>query len=150
MGVLRAGRKWEAIHRGSFVTHICSALLDLLVQATWLASLANLRILLASGLNALAILPPVPQVASLTRLRTLHLRNACYECHQQAPLAALNSTLQSLCIDCCDNLPDCLPQMLALGTLVSMDTGTCWPGMPLVLGFRGREWDPTRVWDAIA
>lgn len=58
-------------------------------------------------------------MASLTHLRSLCLGNFTYRGQQYGPLAALSSTLQSLTMDNCDALPSCLPEMLALRTLVS-------------------------------
>jgi len=63
------------------------------------------------------------QVAALTRLHSLRLGNYFYKSHQYASLAALSSTLQSLTLDKCDGLPDCLPKMLALRTLVRGQLG---------------------------
>lgn len=59
------------------------------------------------------------QVAGLTRLHALHLSANTFPSDRFGSLAALGSTLQSLCLENNDSLPDCLPQMLALRTLVS-------------------------------
>lgn len=55
----------------------------------------------------------------LTRLHQLHLYELVNESNQYGPLAALGGTLQSLCIEGAHSLPDCLPRMMALRTLVS-------------------------------
>ncbi len=60
------------------------------------------------------------QVSNLTHLHSLDFDYCWYLSHQYAPLAALGSTLQSLTLDNCTSLPDCLPNMMALRTLVSM------------------------------
>lgn len=80
----------------------------------------------------------LPQVASLTRLHALHL--SCISCtsDQYSSLAALSSTLQSLSIDCCLHLPSCLPQMLALRTLVSTEGGMGGSSALLLIQYGGR------------
>lgn len=67
--------------------------------------------------------PPAPdallQLATLTRLHTLHLSSLC-DSDEYEPLRAHSSTLQSLCLHNCSSLPKFLPRMLALRTLVSL------------------------------
>lgn len=58
------------------------------------------------------------QVSRLTRLHKLHLHALRNESNQYGPLAALGGTLQSLRLENSGSLPDCLPRMLALRTLV--------------------------------
>lgn len=57
-------------------------------------------------------------MTGLTRLHTLCLEGRFRNQHNS--LAALGSTLQSLTLEDCDSLPSCLPEMLALRTLVSL------------------------------
>ncbi len=70
-------------------------------------------------LHVSALLLAHVQVAALTRLHSLDLDCCSFKSNQYAPLAALSGMLQSLTINKCHSLPDCLPTMLALRTLVS-------------------------------
>jgi len=76
------------------------------------------------------------QVAGLTRLHVLHLSSNTFRSDRFGSLAALGSTLQSLCLENKDSLPDCLPQMLALRTPVrgSGALGMC--------DTHGADWQP--------